>query len=99
MKKIFSRTNQTRMSRMKTLILQREQHILPEFSDVPLDQIALNHIRKEFHPDFYYADIVMVKGAETTRIMKDIDGRSCFIRTQDADEYLRTSEELYKILL
>lgn len=80
---------------IKILIVERK-HLLQKFLGTPLNEISVNHIWEQFHPEYYYSDLVIFKGESICKVLKSFQVTpEPFFRTADIDQYIGLLKEIY----
>lgn len=72
--------------------------LLKQFSDLDLQHLQIRHLEPKIFPDYFYANLVIFKGGEESRIMKSPIKTERFIYTKNIEIFINyVFEELDEI--
>ncbi len=74
-------------SKTKYLILDHSC-LLKQFADLDIDHLQIRHLEPKIFPEYFYANLVIFKGTEESRVMKSPIKTERTIYTDNIEDFM-----------
>jgi hypothetical protein len=74
-------------TKTKYLILD-QSCLLKQFSDLDIDHLQIRHLEPRLFPEYFYANLVIFKGGEESRVMKSPIKTERIIYTDNMEDFM-----------